>query len=345
MGFRFFRRVSILPGLSLNFSKSGASLSVGPRGAKVTVGPRGVRTTVGIPGTGLYYTETSRKPRASAQNAVQYAPPPAPKPEDRLTLGFFKRLVVPAEEQALVDGMHDFFADDRDGALAHLQQVAHIPDAALVAGVIAVNRQNLALAEGYLRTAFTGAGQLGTYFGKYGITVSLTFSITKEIMVPLHPDLRGAGLIYVEVLQRLKKWDDAVACLKRLWQVDPKDPVVLLSLIELYMDARTEDPATNREILKLTESVTNDSPLHAALLLYRARAMRTLSLNDAARETLSAALKKTKDCAPELLHALRYERAQVCDALGQKARAQKDLEIIYAANPDYEDVAVRLGLK
>ncbi len=54
--FRFYRRVSIFPGLSVNISKSGPSLSVGVRGAHVTVGRKGVRKTVGIPGTGIYYT-------------------------------------------------------------------------------------------------------------------------------------------------------------------------------------------------------------------------------------------------------------------------------------------------
>jgi hypothetical protein len=54
--FRFYRRLHILPGLSVNISKSGPSLSVGVRGAHVTVGPKGIRRTVGIPGSGLYYT-------------------------------------------------------------------------------------------------------------------------------------------------------------------------------------------------------------------------------------------------------------------------------------------------
>jgi tetratricopeptide (TPR) repeat protein len=346
MGFRFFRRLKIAPGLSLNFSKSGMSLSAGPRGAKFTVGPRGVRTTVGIPGTGLYYTETSPRPKTASRRAVSSAspPPPSAKPEDQLTLGFFKRLVVPAEEQALVDGMHDFVAGNSDAALVHLQRAAHLPDAAFVAGVIAVNKGDLAAAEGFLHTAFNGAGQLGAYFSKYGVAVNLSFSITKEMMVPLHPDIRGAGLAYVEVLQRLQKWTEAIGCLKRLWEEDAKDPVVTLSLIELYMDARQNDKDTCRETLKLTESVTNDSPLHAALLLYRARAMRTLGLFDAARETLSAALKKAKGCAPELLRALRYERALAHGDLGQQGRARKDLERLYAEAPGYEDVAVRLGL-
>lgn len=54
--FRFYRRVSIFPGLSVNLSKSGPSLTVGVRGAHMTFGNSGVTRTVGIPGTGLYYT-------------------------------------------------------------------------------------------------------------------------------------------------------------------------------------------------------------------------------------------------------------------------------------------------
>jgi hypothetical protein len=54
--FRFYRRVSIFPGLSVNVSKSGPSLTLGMRGAHVTFGNKGIRRTVGIPGTGIYYT-------------------------------------------------------------------------------------------------------------------------------------------------------------------------------------------------------------------------------------------------------------------------------------------------
>lgn len=56
MGLRFYRRVKVFPGLSVNFSRSGPRLSVGIRGAHVTVGRRGIRRTVGIPGNGIFYT-------------------------------------------------------------------------------------------------------------------------------------------------------------------------------------------------------------------------------------------------------------------------------------------------
>ena len=55
MGFRFFRRMRIAPGVSINLGKRGASVSVGPRGAKMTFGSKGVKSSVGIPGTGIRY--------------------------------------------------------------------------------------------------------------------------------------------------------------------------------------------------------------------------------------------------------------------------------------------------
>jgi hypothetical protein len=79
MGFRFRRSVKIIPGVRLNFSKSGVSTTVGPRGAKVTFGHGRVRETVGIPGTGISYTESHRVGDAHPSpvaGAPENAPPP-----------------------------------------------------------------------------------------------------------------------------------------------------------------------------------------------------------------------------------------------------------------------------
>ena len=55
MGFRFQKRLSILPGVRINLSKGGVSTSLGPRGADVNIGKNGITTNAGIPGTGLSY--------------------------------------------------------------------------------------------------------------------------------------------------------------------------------------------------------------------------------------------------------------------------------------------------
>ncbi len=57
MGFRFQKRISILPGVRINLSKSGASASIGPRGADVNIGKDGITANAGIPGTGLSYRQ------------------------------------------------------------------------------------------------------------------------------------------------------------------------------------------------------------------------------------------------------------------------------------------------
>lgn len=109
MSFRFFNRVRIAPGLTLNLSKTGASLSAGPRGAKFTVGTSGTRATVGLPGSGLFYTISNPvgKARAAMGNGGSgsgggAASIPASK---KPSLSFFQRLSTPPHEKAFVDGL------------------------------------------------------------------------------------------------------------------------------------------------------------------------------------------------------------------------------------------------
>lgn len=64
MGFRFRRRVRVLPGLWINISKTGPlSLSAGVRGITANFGRKGTRLTGGLHGTGLSY-RTKLRPYA-----------------------------------------------------------------------------------------------------------------------------------------------------------------------------------------------------------------------------------------------------------------------------------------
>lgn len=80
MGLRFSKRISIMPGVRLNWSLGGPSLSVGPRGASVTMGKRGVYGNVGIPGSGLSYRTrlSGGGGRSRSPGAGGSYPPPAP---------------------------------------------------------------------------------------------------------------------------------------------------------------------------------------------------------------------------------------------------------------------------
>lgn len=78
MGFRFTKRIKVLPGLTLNLSKSGLSTTIGPKGAKVTLGKRGARLTTGIPGTGVSYSTT-----LTGQRQAQVVEPTRPPRKGR----------------------------------------------------------------------------------------------------------------------------------------------------------------------------------------------------------------------------------------------------------------------
>ncbi len=344
MAFRFWRRIRLAPGVTLNLSKSGGSLSFGPRGAKVTVGRRGVRATAGLPGTGLFYTtRLGGRARTGRGKGGGTSAAPAVAPEDRLSLGFFKRLVTPAEEEALLDGCRELVRGKETRALEHLRRATHLPDGACLAGFLALKQDLVEEAAAGFEAAIADPRRLGSLLAKYGVAATFTLAITEEVAVHVGASLRGCLLGLAEAYQRLQRWDDAIAALERLRRLEPEAVVVRLSLAEILLEARPDDRATLRLIVRLAEGIENEDELHAAMLLYRGRALHRLGLLDGARTTLTTALRRKKGRSPDLLHALRYERGLVYDGLGQHARARSDFERIYAEAPDYEDVATRLA--
>jgi lipoprotein NlpI len=44
------------------------------------------------------------------------------------------------------------------------------------------------------------------------------------------------------------------------------------------------------------------------------------------------------------MRQIRYDRAVLYDQVGRKAQARREFERLYAADPNYEDVAERLEL-
>ncbi|MGM0462421.1 MAG: DUF4236 domain-containing protein [Fibrobacterota bacterium] len=75
---RFRKRKQIIPGINLNFSKSGISITGGIPGASVNLGREGAYLNTGIPGTGLYdrkrigstASQRSRTPAAPGNHSI-----------------------------------------------------------------------------------------------------------------------------------------------------------------------------------------------------------------------------------------------------------------------------------
>jgi tetratricopeptide (TPR) repeat protein len=363
-GLIFRKSVRLLPGLKINLSKTGASLTVGPRGAHVTVGRGRPKLSLDLPGTGIYFrrtlgtSETEKKKEAQKQQDTktegkdrktatddQKQQEPGDSQKSVLNLGVLDRLLTPPDELELAEGLRELEQGNDDAAYAHFRKATSLPDGAFLAGFLALRRGDFNQAIADLNTALAEKDRLGTIFAKYGVDAAVELPIMEDIVAEIRPDVRGVLFALSEAYQHVGMLQQAIECLRQIHAADPEDLMIRLALAELYSEAYPDDKQAQQEIVKLAEGVHNESLVHATLLFYRARALRKLGLFEAARETLNEALRRKKDYPEDLLLALRYERALLYEATGQKQRAQAELEKIYAEAPTFEDVAVRLGLE
>lgn len=78
MGWRFSKRITIVPGVRLNISPNGLSASVGPRGLSMTMGRNGTYLNAGLPGTGLSYRQRldgARQSPSTSSSSTGYSGP------------------------------------------------------------------------------------------------------------------------------------------------------------------------------------------------------------------------------------------------------------------------------
>jgi hypothetical protein len=73
VGFRFQRRIRVLPGIAVNVGATGVSVSVGGRGRTLNFSKRGTYGTVGVPGTGISYRQRLAPPAAGGRPASSRA--------------------------------------------------------------------------------------------------------------------------------------------------------------------------------------------------------------------------------------------------------------------------------
>lgn len=339
MGFRFFRRVKIAPGVSLNLSKSGPSFSFGPRGMKYTVGPRGTRKSFGIPGTGLSYTTTSgwgKKQSVALQTSTSSEPP-------SLDLGFFRNMFISSEERGLVAGMKLYLAGQTDAAYTTFRANGNLVDSVFMFGFVALGRDLFQEAESAFLKCRGSVGEVGKAIHKYIQGFRLSLQVTEYFDALIDVDERGLSLALIEAYQRQGRFVDAIREGQVLWNINPSDTVVCLSLCDLVVGNPAATRADLESLVQMTASVENDDPIHAGILYLRGAAMFRMHLEQAAIQQLSVVLRRKIDRPESLLQQTRYLRGRLYEQQGQNARARKDYELVYADDPGFKDIRMRLG--
>jgi hypothetical protein len=224
MGLRFWKRVKILPGVTINLSRGIPSVSIGPRGAKLTIGAGGTHATVGLPGTGLFYTEKldKKKPPESRKKQIE----PAAKRID----------AAPDTLVGVLDAACDLVDAGKDAeALARLEsrpaKLRHA-DLSFLSGLLvpasgrrgdcgerARNGRGVAGHGGALRRdRHRPRSEAADHRGSRGRDPAGS---------------QGALLAWVEALQRLGRIEEARAALRAALAKEPGDELLTLSLEDL----------------------------------------------------------------------------------------------------------------
>ena len=361
MGFRFFKRIKLLPGVTLNVGKSGPSVSVGPRGAKATIGAKGISSSLGIPGTGASYQKklvswgktggktTASRSTASKTTSRQSRPvatPAANAPQsstqndyEKLNLGFFAKLVCSKEEKALAKGVQACLLNDYAGSEPHLKQALPLPDAAFTLGTVYLNTERYEEAEKLFALAEQTPNRIGEFYQKYTLGMTFHLAVSPFYEADFPPCVLVSYLSHVEMLQQMKRYSDACKLLLELQKRFPDNLDVIISWADIVLENEPNNEEKMNELVNMTKNLDNDSYAHAVLLMYKAEAFDNLGMTDAAITTLTNTMRKKADRPKEFLLELQYQRGVLYQKAGKNAQALKDFNAVYVEDPTYANVA------
>lgn len=356
MGWRFRRTLKILPGVRLNFSRRGVSASIGVRGAHITLGgPTGPRVTVGLPGSGLSYTKVwpkkgqGRKAGEGTKRAKdegQERQVVAGLPEAALELrppGLVEGLFMSEAERLFDTGVYHLWNDrSEEAAQCFADLLAKEPDsgeghflAALAERVLG----NVQAAIEHLEKALDSDDPLpGPWIQRHAAGLTYDLPITATYTASLELDEIAAALTLAELYQAQGRLREAITILEIAAEAMPDEPLLRLSLGELYVTVGEDDKA-----IHLLAPIAATDDLTLACRVYYAQALWHKGLFDAALEVAEEELRRTAGRDPELLQDMRYIRALALEGKGQLAQARREWQRLYAQDPNYRDVAKRIG--
>ncbi|MBA2568914.1 MAG: DUF4236 domain-containing protein [Actinobacteria bacterium] len=328
--FRFRKSIKLGPGVRMSVSKTGVGLSGGTRGARYSAHSSGRRTTsFGVPGTGVGYVSSRRGGRK--QSTRQAAPPQLSPPKP----GMF----APKHEKEFHKALQTYAKGDVEQARQLFRRASEQDEEGraladdLLAGILSVQVEKPDEAIPHLEEVVSSDVELpDELMTKYGIRGSVSVGVTKRVQVEVEWGSLAAALALVECYQEQGRLEEAIGVLQQLAD-EQEDPALILSLCDLYAETGAWD-----EIVEVAAGIRNEDDVTLEIRLLQGRALQEQGLDDGALDVYKDALRSKKR-DPELLNEARYRRGKLLLDRGKTAQAMKDLQGVYADDPQYADVA------
>ena len=340
MGLRFRRTLKIAPGVRLNFNKNSMGVTLGPRGMHYTVNTSGRHTvTTGIPGSGIYYTESSgggRKRTTPPQTSTPVDP--AKDPDHH-----HPNLLSSASEKAFYDFAHNYLMADSGHNFAEISakaqeiksaypNIANYIDFTLVGLTAQESAQAAcALCEKLYQV---GPGFFDNIIAiKYFEEFYVQIPIARGITYTTDYNHNYLSYSYSEILQALGQPEKALEVINKVPESDYKN----IAILDLYLSLKRFD-----EVIDQTNDTENENDFEAIKLIFRAMAFTELNQPDLALETLKLASAK-RARANAILQFANYERACTYEKMGKNALAIKELNKILVKDYDNEEAKAKLA--
>lgn len=338
MGFRIQRSLRLGKFLRLNISKSGVGVSASLAGFTFGSGPRGTYINVNLPGTGLSYRKhlSSKKSRQSVRKKKDTDSAQSTTLSDSPQPG----LLASGHEKALAKGIDYYREGHKDEALEHFLEAAPKEAGAAIfaAGIIVEQDRTDYRATELLERIVQSDDEFPTpLMEKYLTGTTIDIDITPHVSATISNSGLAATLLLVELYQAQRRVREAIALLEEIEEI-AQEPVLTLSLCELYANRQLWEG-----IIDKAKKTISEDDVTLETLIYYGRALQEKGLHDAAISSLTKTLRRKKNRNPELLHEARYWRAISYKNVGKASQANKEFQTLYAADPDFRDVAQQVS--
>jgi len=177
----------------------------------------------------------------------------------------------------------------------------------------------------------------GPWIQRHAAGLTYDLPITAIYTATLGLDEIAAALTLAELYQIQGRLSEAITTLEIAAEALPDEPLLKLSLGELYVIAGEDENA-----IRLLAPIQGSDNLSLACRVYYAQALWHKGLFDAALEVADEELRRTAGRDPELLRDMRYVRALALEGKGQLVQARREWQRLYAQDPNYRDVARRV---
>ncbi|MFN3604163.1 MAG: DUF4236 domain-containing protein [Leptonema sp. (in: bacteria)] len=300
MGFRFYKRIRLLPGITLNIGGKGASVSFGTKGFKYTIGKTGQHITFGIPGTGIFYTKKISKNQKANRKELLISKKENPVELESISLNI-------KIQNNLLTGILAYNQNNLEEAIKSLKKDTSL-ESRLVLAVIYFKQKKYDEAKDLLESIINHPNreELGKKFTELNLIPSIKFDLTKEILIHIELNLITAMLILTEIYQIKGEFGLAIKTIQKAYSIYPEN-LFLLSYIEILYEYYNKTKINNllETIHSLTENIELKSLLDACILYYRLLALISSNQIEEAKTLYNQLISNSDLLTKELMKAIQ----------------------------------------